>query len=86
MALFAIGREVAMTDARIQGTALAGGAIAAALVDMLHTKGILSLDDARAVLNQASRQLGFYSQTPEGVEAQRIIFDLLRMRFPTGSE
>jgi hypothetical protein len=64
------------------GSAIAGGAIAAALVETLFDKGILTLEDTRAVLNRAMNLTGPHAQTDGGFEAGQIIASLLRDRFP----
>jgi hypothetical protein len=55
------------------GSALAGGVIAAALVETLFDKGILSLEESRAVLDKAIRALGPIMQQPGGLQAAQII-------------
>jgi len=64
------------------GSAIAGGAIAAALVETLFDKGVLTLEDARAVLTRAMSLTGLHTQTDGGFEAGQIIASLLRDRFP----
>ena len=60
--------------------ALAGGAIATALIDLLHKKGILTLDEARGVLESAMKEVG--SLKSEGVyETQSFIASLLGGKF-----
>jgi hypothetical protein len=64
------------------GTALAGGAIAAALLETLFDKKILSLEEARTVLSEASRGLSpVVIRTPEGYHASQIIGQLQRGKF-----
>ena len=45
-------------EKRTMASAVAGGAIAGALLDVLHQKGILTLDEARSVLESALKQIG----------------------------
>lgn len=73
-----------MIDARNQqaiGTALAGGAIASALVETLFDKGILTRSEARGVLDRAMRALSPVIQTTEGAAACQIIASALRTKF-----
>jgi hypothetical protein len=55
------------------GTALAGGAIATALLETLFDKGILTLDESRAVLHSAINSLTPAMHSESGVHAARII-------------
>jgi hypothetical protein len=66
---------------KIAGAGLAGGAVVAALLDTLHTKGVLSLDECRGVLDAAMKALTPHMRTPAGFEASQIIATLLRGRF-----
>jgi hypothetical protein len=66
-------------DANTIGAARAGGAIATALIEVLHDKGILSLEDARAVLDRSLKAIG---GSGEGaVEATQIIAGMMKGRF-----
>lgn len=67
------------------GTSLAGGAIASALVQTLFDKGVLSLDESRAVLTAAMQSIAPVMQTPEGFAASHIITELLRGKFSARS-
>lgn len=69
------------TETRARATALAGGAICAALLETLFNKGILTLDESRDVLMKASRSISPVISTPEGVEASKIIGLLLTSKF-----
>ncbi len=62
------------------GVGLAGGVVICALLDTLHAKGILTLEESRNILDDALRAVGPYAQSPEGFEAMQII-GLLRGRF-----
>lgn len=70
-----------MPDTQAAAHAVAGGAIAAALLDTLHSKGILDLTESRGVLETAMRLIGVHAKTPEGFQASRIIADMLKDRF-----
>jgi hypothetical protein len=63
------------------GTALAGGAIAAALLEALYDKGILNLDESRAVLDKAIKSLTPVMQMEGGMQAARIIGSLQSGKF-----
>ncbi len=74
-----------MTDtatAKAVGMGIAGGAITAALVDLLVTKGLINADEARCVLEDAMYRAAMYTGTFEGLEAAKIIGDLLERRRP----
>jgi polyhydroxyalkanoate synthesis regulator phasin len=69
-----------MTDtalAKAVGMGIAGGAIAAALVDLLISKGVITRDEARGVLEDAMYRAAMYTGTFEGHEATKIIGDML---------
>jgi hypothetical protein len=70
-----------MTDtpaaARAIGMGIAGGAIATALMDLLIAKGIIDTDEARGVLESAMYRAAMYTGTFEGLQATKIIGDLL---------
>ncbi len=70
-----------MSDANMTGTALAGGLIAPALVEVLFTKGVLTRSEARNVLERASKSLALFVQTPEGYVASQVINTALREKF-----
>jgi hypothetical protein len=50
------------------------------LLDTLHTKGILTLDERRNILDAALASLGPCAESREGFEAAQVI-GLLRARF-----
>jgi hypothetical protein len=77
-----LGRII-MADktALAMGTALAGGAIAAALLETLFDKGILDLDESRDVLDRAMKTLGPVMQTDLGFQASSVIGALQRGKF-----
>jgi hypothetical protein len=66
---------------KVAGKGLAAGAIASALLELLHTKGILTLDQSRDVLLKAMDVLAPHMSTPAGIEANQIIGGLLRGPF-----
>lgn len=68
-------------EKRTFAIALAGGAISSALLDVLHEKGILSLDEARDVLGRALKQVGGVSQNEGAYEAMGIITTMMAGRF-----
>ena len=70
-----------ITNQTMDGAALAGGAIAAALLEALLVKGALSLEEARAVLQAAMGSLAPVIRTAQGASAVRMIGDLQRARF-----
>jgi len=73
-----------MSDAestRSHATALAGRAIASAILEALFTKGLLTLDESRGVLDRATRAIHPHIRTPEGHEAMQIIASLQHGRF-----
>ena len=73
-----------MTDARDEraiGTALAGGALAAATLEALFDKGFLNLDEARAVLDKTMISLGSVGQAEGVVYARRMIASLQSGKF-----
>lgn len=63
------------------GSAIAGGAIAVALIEALLEKNILTLAEARDVLGSAMQMTGQYSQSDGGFEASQIIGALMRSKF-----
>jgi hypothetical protein len=69
-----------MTDtaaAKAIGMGIAGGAIAAALIDLLLAKGVIDREEARGVLESAMYRAAMYTGTFEGLEATKIIGELL---------
>ena len=57
------------SDIKAAGTGLVGGAIASALLDILIEKNVITLTDARAVLDRASLAISIHVGTPAGKEA-----------------
>ena len=53
------------------GSAIAGGAIVAALIEVLLDKGILSVEESRTVLDHALRNVGFHQGANGGRESRR---------------
>jgi DNA-binding MurR/RpiR family transcriptional regulator len=73
-------RRITMTDtaaAKAIGMGIAGGAIATALIDLLIAKGLIDHEEARGVLENAMYRAAMYTGTFEGLEATKIIGDLL---------
>lgn len=68
-------------DELAAGNSLAGGAIAVSLLETLFDKGILSLEDGRAVLDRAMHSLAPVMQTPGGYQAAQVIGALQRGKF-----
>jgi polyhydroxyalkanoate synthesis regulator phasin len=64
-------------SAKAVGMGIAGGAIAAALLDFLVAKGVMSRDEQQGVLEDAMDRAAMYTGTFEGLEATKIIGDLL---------
>jgi hypothetical protein len=73
--------ESFVSDINAQALAIAGGAIAAALIDALHDKGILDLMEARAILDKAMHRIGPVVMTPEGGQASRLVADMLKTKY-----
>jgi hypothetical protein len=69
-----------MTD-RIDASGLAGGLIAAALMDTLVSKGVLTNTEARDILKRALDALGPDIKTPEGGAAGQAITSLMTGRY-----
>ena len=64
------------------GLALAGGALASALLDALYSKDLLSLDEARDVLENATKILDVAHSSPDAIfEAKGIITAMGHGRF-----
>jgi hypothetical protein len=68
-------------DDRTNAASLAGGIIAAALLEALFEKGVFDLMDCRAVLERAMRGLSPVMKTPAGWQAAQIIGSLQRGKF-----
>jgi len=69
-------------QAKAVGMGIAGGAIAAALLDLLVAKGIIDADEGRGVLEDALYRAAMYTGTFEGLEASKIIGDMLNLGMP----
>ena len=67
----------ATTAAKAIGMGIAGGAIVTALIDLFVAKGVIDGEEARAVLESAMYRAAMYTGTFEGLEATKIIGDLL---------
>jgi polyhydroxyalkanoate synthesis regulator phasin len=65
------------TSPKAVGMGIAGGAVAAALIDLLTAKGIISQDEARGVLEDAMYRAAMHTGTAEGLAAANYIGDLL---------
>jgi len=62
--------------------AIAGGAIGNSLIEVLLDRGILSLDEARSVLDSALRSISPQMQSSQDAfKAGQIIMGLMRGRF-----
>jgi hypothetical protein len=67
------------------GMGIAGGAIVTALIELLIAKGVIDHDEARGVLETAMYRAAMYTGTFEGLEATKIIGDLLGTGLTAGS-
>lgn len=67
--------------AKAIGTGIAGGAIAAALIDLLIRKGVIDRAEAREVLEDALYRSAMHTGTFEGLEAGKIIGAMLELDF-----
>ena len=77
-----------MTDAaaaKAVGMGIAG-AIVTALLDLLIEKGVIDHDEARGVLENAMYRAAMYTGTFEGLEATKIIGDLLESGMAANNE
>jgi hypothetical protein len=63
------------------GSTIAGGAIATALIEVLVDRGILDLGDGRDVLMRAMRGVSARTNDPGASEAGQIIANLLSGKF-----
>ena len=63
--------------ARAVGMGIAGGAIAAALLDLLVAKGLVTSDEKKAVLEDAMYRAAMYTGTFDGLEATKVIAAML---------
>jgi len=73
------------TSAKAVGMGVAGGAIAAALLDLLIAKGVIAPEEGRGVLEEALTRAAMHTGTWEGHEACLHIGNLLETRFPAES-
>jgi len=62
----------------VEGTALAGAVIAAALFDVLVESNMLTKDEARAVIARAWERLALFDG-PEKVEAAKVVQSLVEL-------
>lgn len=62
---------------RAVGMGIAGGAIAAALLDLLVAKGLISRDEKQGVLEDAMYRAAMYTGTFDGLEATKVIGAML---------
>jgi hypothetical protein len=65
-------------DKAALGSAIAGRAIAAALIETLFDKGALTLDESRSVLERALRMVSSHHQADGTRQAVDIITTLMR--------
>jgi polyhydroxyalkanoate synthesis regulator phasin len=70
------------TNTKAVGMGVAGGAIAAALLDLLVAKGVIDADEGRRVLEDALTRAAMHTGTWEGHEACILIGDMLETKFP----
>ena len=61
-------------------------ALATALLDLLLAKGVIDHEEARGVLESAMYRAAMYTGTFEGLEATKIIGDLLESGIAAGGE
>jgi hypothetical protein len=66
------------------GSAITGGAIAAALIETLFDKGALTLEESRTVLDRALRNISFHHRADGTREA--VITKLMTGRFSARRE
>jgi hypothetical protein len=67
-------------ESKAVGMGIAGGAIAASLLDLLYAKGIISRDEQYGVLEDAIYRASVYTGTYEGLAAAKIIGEMLDAR------
>ena len=80
------GHDSSTGDKLALGSAIAGGAIAAALIETLFDKGTLTLEEARTVLEHALRNVSVHHPADGAREAVDIITGLMRDRFSARRE
>jgi hypothetical protein len=66
-------------ESKALGSAVAGGFITAALLDLLVDKGIITNDEARGVLQRASNTVVNFYDSDVGRNAVRAITDLFKL-------
>src|SRR5262249_45189486 len=93
-ATFVLPGDVAIREERVMptndtgeklalGSAIAGGALATALLEVLFDKGMLTLEESRTVLERALRNVGVHQRSNGGREAADVITRLIQGRFAT---
>ena len=70
------------TSAKALGMGIAGGAIAAAMLDLLIAKGVIDADEGRGVLEDALTRAAMHTGTWEGHEAGLLIGAMLEAKSP----
>jgi hypothetical protein len=65
------------------GAGIAGGALAAALLEVLFDKGVLTLQESRTVLERALHNIGVHQRANGAREAAHLITKLMHGRFAT---
>jgi polyhydroxyalkanoate synthesis regulator phasin len=68
------------------GSAIAGGAIATALIETLFDKGALTREESRAILDRALRNVSFHNRADGAREAIDTITKLMRGWFSAHGE
>jgi hypothetical protein len=63
------------------GSAIAGGALVTALIEVLFEKGALTLEESRTVLDRALHKVGVHERASGAHEAADIITKLMHGRF-----
>jgi hypothetical protein len=63
--------------AKAVGMGIAGSAVAAALLDLLVVKGLVTRDEQQSVLEDAMYRAAMYTGTFEGLAATKIIGEML---------
>jgi len=68
------------------GSAIAGGALVAALIEVLLDKGALTLEESRTILDRALRNISFHQRANGAREAAEVITKLMQGRFASRSD
>ena len=68
------------------GSAIAGGALVAALIEVLFDKGALTLEESRTILDRALRNISFHQRANGAREAADVITKLMQGRFASRSD